>query len=425
MATPASTPTIPTRPGPATRQGVTLLIAILGAETAIGPLATDMYVPGFPAIGTSVRTGSSAIQLTMTAFLVGLVLGQLLIGPISDGIGRRRLLIAGALGFALCSGLCALAPTVHLLIAGRFLQGMAGAVGMVLARAIIADRFSGADIPRHNAVLAQILGIAPICAPVIGGVMLAQTGWRAIFVLLAGIGVLLTGAVLAKVPESLPVERRQKGGLAAPFRAMAALLANRPFMGYVLALGFSAAAMFTYIGASSFIFENLHGVSSGLYSVIFASNAIGMLIAGGLFGRLCRRVRMNHLLVAGMAIACLGAVAQLVVHALAGETLAGTWICLFVTMSGVGMVFPAAISLSQAVARDAPGAASALIGGSQFLFGALASPITGLFGTASSVPMAVTMLVAILAGMGLLAVLARPWEGHGEFIVLTPAAALE
>ncbi|MGW7521047.1 multidrug effflux MFS transporter [Streptomyces sp. NPDC054796] len=391
-----------------------VLVTVLGALTAVAPLATDMYVPGFPSMGDSLGASSSAVQLTMTAFLAGLVVGQVLIGPVSDALGRRGLLLSGTVGFTFFSLVCALAPNVQVLTAARFLEGVAGAAGMVLARAVITDRFHGRDIPRYFALLSQILGVAPIAAPVLGGAVLAVSTWRAVFVVLTVIGGLLLLSVLARVPESLPRESRHGAGLGATFCAMGALLADRAFMGYVLVLGFSSAAMFCYISGSSFVFENLHGVSSTTYSLIFASNALAMLIAGGVFARLSRGVRLNSLLAGGVCLAGLGAVAQVLLLATVGESLAATWACLFVTMGGIGVIFPATMSLGQTLGRTAPGAASALLGGFQFLFGALASPLVGLFGEDSSAPMAVIMLAGLAGAALCLVLLARPWRGAGE-----------
>ncbi|WP_316768329.1 multidrug effflux MFS transporter [Streptomyces sasae] len=420
MAAPSSSrnraDAVPHTAGPApSGRTATALIAVLGALTAVAPLATDMYVPGFPALGEAFGASSSAVQLTMTAFLAGLVVGQLVIGTLSDGLGRRRLLIGGAAGFVLFSLACAAAPNIAVLTGVRFLQGVAGAAGMVLARAVLTDRFHGPELPSYFAVLSQVVGVAPVAAPVLGGAVLSMSTWRTVFVVLAVLGVLLLLAVVRAVPESLPPERRHGGGLAGTFRAMGALLADRTFMGYVLAVALVSAALFAYIGGSSFVFENLHGVSSTTYSLIFATNAAAMLAGGASFARLAGRgVRLNAMLSAGVGIALLGALAQVLLVVTAGETLAGTWITLFVTAGGIGLVFPSAMSIGQAVGRAAPGAASALLGGLQFLFGALASPLVGVFGEGSSRPMAVIMLVALGAAGLVLVVLARPWEGRGE-----------
>ncbi|MFI6208103.1 multidrug effflux MFS transporter [Streptomyces sp. NPDC051041] len=400
---------------PAPRAGsATALVAVLAALTAVAPLATDMYVPGFPAMGDALGASSSSVQLTMTAFLAGLVAGQLLIGPVSDGLGRRRLLLAGSAGFALFSLVCAVAPNAEVLTAARFLQGVAGAAGMVLARAVLTDRFHGAELPRRFALLSQIMGVAPIAAPVLGGAVLAVSTWRAVFVVLAALGVLLLLAVGKAVPESLPPERRHSGGVKSTFRAMGGLLGRRVFMGYVLVVAFAAAALFAYIGGSSFVFENLHGVSSTAYSLIFAANAVGMLIAGAVFAKLAGRVALNTLLTVGVGLVLLGALGQVLVVLAAGEVLAGTWATLFVTTAGIGLVFPSGMTIAQGLGRGAPGAASALVGGLQFLFGAVASPLVGLFGEHSSLPMGLIMLGAAGAAALSLVGLARPWQRHGE-----------
>jgi DHA1 family bicyclomycin/chloramphenicol resistance-like MFS transporter len=387
---------------------------VLSALTAVAPLATDMYVPGFPALGRTLHAGSSAVQLTMTAFLAGLVIGQLVFGPISDGIGRRRLLIGGTAGFTVFSLASAIAPNIAALTATRFLQGVAGAAGMVLARAVLTDRFHGAELPRYFAALAQIMGIAPIAAPVLGGLVLSISTWRAVFVVLAALGIVLLLGVLRAVPESLPPERRHGGGIGSTFRAMGSLVRFRAFMGYVLTLGFAAAALFSYIAGSSFVFEDIHGVSASVYSLIFATNAVGMLVGGFCFSRLAHRVRLNKLLTAGVVIATIGTSAQVALRLLVGETLAGTWITLFVSIGAIGLIFPSTMSIGQGLGRRAPGAASALLGGFQFLLGALASPLVGVFGTTSSLPMAAIMLISMACACLALFGLARPWEGNGE-----------
>lgn len=414
--TAATTPAAPPR-----RTGA--LIAVLGALTAVAPLATDMYVPGFPQMGSSLNAGDSAVQLSMTAFLAGMVLGQIVIGPLSDGLGRRRLLLSGTSAFAVLTLLCAVAPSIQVLVAARFLEGAAGAAGMVLARAVITDWFHGADIPRYFSLLSLVLGVAPVAAPVIGGAILSVSTWRAVFLVLAAVGALLVLAVLAEVPESLPPDRRHTGGLGSTFRVMGGLLGRRPFLGYVLTLAFGSGALFAYIAGSSFVFENVYGVSATRYSLVFAVNAIGMLLAGAAFGVLARRVRMNTLLTAGVAIAVAGVIAQVVLIATVGAGLTGTWICLFVTLAGIGMIFPAAMSLGQTLGREAPGAASAVMGGTQFLLGALASPLVGLFGTGSATPMAVVMVGALVCAALSLTLLAPPWRGYGEFRGRAPSVA--
>lgn len=397
-------------------QRIAPLLLALCTLTAVGPLATDMYIPGFPAMGDALGVSSSSIQLTMTAFLAGIVLGQLLVGPISDGLGRRRLLLGGTVAFSLVSIGCAVAPNVEVLTVLRFLHGTCGAVGMVLARAVLTDRFAGPELPRIFAILSQILGIAPVIAPVLGALVLSVGDWRTVFATLAGFGVLQFVLVLTLVPESLPPERRHGAGLGASFRRMGHLLANRSFVGYMLVLGFTGAALFSYIAGSSFVFEDLHGVSETQYSLIFASNAFALVIAGQIFARVSRKIRLNRLLIIAVTVCGLAGCAQLILLATVGETLAGTWVCLFVTMMGCGIIFPSTNTIGQTIGRQTPGSASALMGGTQFLCGAAASPLVGLFGHGTSLPMALIMTLGFAAvGLALLT-LARPWLGHGEVV---------
>lgn len=384
------------------------LIALLGALTAVAPLATDMYVPGFPEMARTLHVSDSAVQLSMTAFLAGLVIGQFLVGPLSDRLGRRRLLITGTVLFAVLSLACAAAPTVQTLTVGRFLQGVAGAAGMVLARAVLTDRFHGPELPHYFSLLSMVLGVAPVVAPVIGGAILSVGNWRGIFVALALFGVLLFLAVLPGVPESLPAERRHQGGMAGAFLAMGGLLGRRSFLGCTLTLAFAAAALFAYIAGSSFVFQDVYGASATLYSLIFATNACGMLLAGAVFGKLSRRLRSGTLLSASVAVASAAALFQVVLLLTVGGSLIGTWVCLFFVAFGIGGIFPASMSLGQSLGRETSGAASALLGGTQFLFGALASPLVGAFGTSSAMPMAATMLGALLSSAVCLVFLVRP-----------------
>lgn len=392
------------------------MVAALATLTAVAPLATDMYIPGFPAMGAALDASGPAIQLTMTTFLAGIVLGQLLIGPISDGVGRRRLMLAGTVAFTAFSLACALSPSVELLIGFRFLHGASGAIGMVLARAVLTDRFAGPALPRTFALLSQIMAIGPVLAPVLGGLVLSLGSWRTVFAVLAGFGLLQFVVVLLAIPESLPPERRHGGGLGTSLGLMGGLLADRSFVGYMLVMGCTGAALFSYIAGSSFVFEDLHHVSETGYSLIFASNAVALVLSGQVFARLSHRIRLNRLLVVGLALAGTANLVQLMLALTIGETMAGTWACLFVSMLGTGVIFPSTMTIGQTIGRDVPGSASALIGATQFLCGAAASPLVGLFGHNSSVPMAGVMLGSFVAAALVLVVLARPWLGRGESV---------
>jgi DHA1 family bicyclomycin/chloramphenicol resistance-like MFS transporter len=381
-----------------------VLIGILSALTAVAPFAIDMYVPGFPELGRELGADDALVQSSMSVFLIGLVIGQLVIGPISDRLGRRRLLIPGTALFMVLSVVCALAPTMPLLIAGRFLQGCAGAAGLVLARAVLTDVFAGPRLPFYFSIQSMILGIAPVLGPLLGGLIVTAGGWRAVFWVLAVLGVALLTSVFFAVPESLPVERRASQGIGQTFTAMGALLRGPAFRGYTLTLGFAAAAMFIYIGSSSFVFQNGFGLSAAQYGLVFASNAAVMLVANAVFGATSKRVPPSRLLAGYISVGLLGALA-LSIQALVQPTLAGTWACLAVVMFGVGGTFPSVTTITQTIGRSRAGAAAALSGGGTYFFGALTSALGG--GTAS------TMALFMLAAMGLAAVAlisARPWQ---------------
>jgi DHA1 family bicyclomycin/chloramphenicol resistance-like MFS transporter len=372
------------------------VVLILGALSAFGPVSMDTYLPGLPELSRDIGASASEAQLTLTACLFGLAAGQLLAGPASDALGRRRPLLAGLAGFTLASLLCAAAPDVWSLTAARVLQGLTGAVGIVLARAIARDLHSGDALARFFAVLMLVNGLAPILAPVAGAQLLHVTDWRGVFVALAGVGAVLLAVAAVALPETLPPERRHGGGLATTRRAFAGLLADRRFLGYVLSCGLVFAAMFAYIAGSPFVLQEIHGLSAQEFSAVFGVNAAGIMAASALSGRLVTRHGPARLLAAGLALQTAGGVG-LLVCVLAGAGLAGVVGGLFVVVSSVGLVFPNAAALALGDHPERAGSASALLGLCQYLFGAAAAPLVGVAGTDTAVPMAVVIAVAAIA----------------------------
>ncbi|GAA2278456.1 multidrug effflux MFS transporter [Nonomuraea roseoviolacea subsp. roseoviolacea] len=381
------------------------LVLVLAALTAVAPLAVDMYVPGFPGLAGTFGAAASSVQLSLTAFLVGLAAGQLLLGPVSDMVGRRRVLLSGAALFTVLSLTCAVSPGIEIFDAARLVQGVAGAAGMVVARAVLTDRFHGTpEAGRHFATLSAIVFTAPVAAPVLGGAILGVGSWRLVFVALAGFGVLLIAGILAWVPESLPAARRRPGGVTGVVKAVAMLAGRRALVGYVLASSFTGAALFTYIAGSTFVFQDGYGLSATRYSLVFATNALGMLASSLVFGRLSARVPVRTLLVAGLAVAGSGTAALVGSLVMTGGSFATTWACLLVTVAGLGTALPATTTTVQSLGHDAPGAVSGLLGGSQFVLGAAASPLSGLLGD-GALPMAAVMLAAFgLAALSLVLV---------------------
>ncbi len=374
----------------------TRLVLILGALTAFGPVSMDTYLPGLPELGRDLGASASQAQLTLTACLIGLATGQLLAGPVSDARGRRLPLLVGLTLFVAASVACAAAPDIWTLTAARLVQGIAGAAGIVISRAVVRDLYAGVEMARFFAVLMLVNGLGPILAPIAGAQLLAVTSWRGIFLVLAAFGLVLLVLVAAGLRETLPPERRRSGGLVATWRVFRGLAADRDFAGYVLACGFAMAAMFAYIAGSPFVLQEIHGVSPTGFSVAFATNAAGIMAMGALSSRLVTRVGPARLLKAGLAVQMVGA-AALLASVLAGAGLAAVLVSLFAVVSSIGLVLPNATALALADHPHTAGSASGLLGLAQFLFGALAAPLVGIGGTGTAVPMAVVIAVAAAA----------------------------
>jgi MFS transporter, DHA1 family, multidrug resistance protein len=377
---------VPTRP--ARRQ-----IVVLAALSAFGPLSLDMYLPGLPTLTRELHATASAGQLTITACMLGLGVGQLIAGPLSDARGRRGTLLTGIVAYAVASVACAAAPTVELLVAARLVQGMAGGFGIVVARAIVRDLSGGVTAARMFALLMGITGVVPVLAPLIGGQVLLITSWRGVFVVLAALAAPLLVATATILPETLPVEDRHTGGLRTIVGTFGRLLRDRTFSPYGLAFALSFAAMFAYIAGSSFVLEDIYHLSPQLFSLVFAVNS-GALIALSLVGgRLVGRVGAAVLLRRGLFgtfAASLCTLLVVVTHAGLGWLLA----CFFVLLASNGLVLPNGTAAAMGGAQPALGAASALLGLAQFGLGALVAPLVGLAGSHDALPMAVVIAVA-------------------------------
>ncbi|GAB2949739.1 multidrug effflux MFS transporter [Nonomuraea fastidiosa] len=369
-----------------------LLLLILGALSAIGPLSIDMYLPALPAITSEMLSAPAQVQLTLTACLIGVSVGQVIAGPVSDVRGRRVPLLIGVAGFMAASLLCAFAPSVPALIAFRLMQGMLGGTALVIVRAIVRDLYDGAAIARIFATLMLVSGLAPILAPIAGAQLLAFTSWRGVFVALSIMGLVLLLAVLAGVRETLPAERRESGGLKHTLRTFWQLLRDRRFMGFALTGGLAFGAMFGYISGSPFVLQEVYGATPAQYSLIFGGNALALVAASQVGGRLAGRVPPVLLVSIGLGTSLTGA-AVLLAAALAGFGLPGIVAGLFIIMLGQGLTMPGtgALALGSQPAQVA-GSASALMGVLQFALGAAAAPLVGLAGSATAVPMACVML---------------------------------
>jgi DHA1 family bicyclomycin/chloramphenicol resistance-like MFS transporter len=384
------------------------LVATVIFLTAIAPLATDMYVPAFPTVAGELSATATQVQLTLTTFFVGMALGQLVGGPVSDQHGRRRLLIASILVMTVASVVCALTPSIGVMMAARFVQGFAGGWAMVIGRAVIVDLARGARLVRVLNVIAAVGGVAPIVGPLLGAVILQLSHWRVSFWLVAAMGVAMTVAVLLAVPESLPPERRHGGGLRAFAVAGRQVLAQRRYVGYVLVSGSAMGAVFAYVATSAFVLQSMNGMSPIAYSADFAANAAGMTVAALVAARLAGRVATRRVILAGQVAALAAGVAMLAGALWWDTPLLLAVVCFAVLMTAQGLIGPNGGALASAEVPGHPGTGSAVLGFVQWIAAGIVAPIAGLGGEHTAVPMALLMIACVALSMLGLLVLARP-----------------
>ncbi|EOM75993.1 MFS transporter [Rhodococcus rhodnii] len=389
------------------------MLLVLALISAIAPLSMDMYLPGMPAMADGLGTSASTVQLTLTTFTAGLGLGQLLVGPLSDGLGRRRLMVGATTVTAVAAIACALAPTIEILVAVRAVHGFAGGAAIVLARAAVADRATGDEAARLFSLLMVITGIAPIVAPLLGGALVGPFGWRGIFWVLAGLAVVMAVGAITFVPETLPPEHRKTGGLRALASNVAAVSRNRRYLGYAIGFIASFGAMFAYISASPFVYQDVLGRSPGEFSIAFAVNATGIVLATTINARVVGRIHARTMLLVGVSMIVAGGfgVAILVLTSSSPAWWAVT-AALFVSVSGMGFVLGNATALAQSEVRYAAGTGAALMGAGQFLLAAAVSPLVGLAGSESAVPMAIAIPSFGLLALAAVLVLTRGGAAH-------------
>ncbi|MET8690406.1 multidrug effflux MFS transporter [Streptomyces sp. NPDC004732] len=364
-----------------------LLTAALALLSFIGPLSTDMYLPAFPRMAAELGTDASGVQLTLTAFLVGMTLGHLVFGPLSDRYGRRGPLLAGAAVCTVGTALCAVAPSLGWLVALRFVAGFSGAAGVVISRAVVSDVVRGAAAARMLGVLMTLAGIAPILAPLAGGAVLGGAGWRGVFWVLTAVSALVTLAVVVGVPESLPAERRHAGGVRRTAAAVREVLADRAYVGYTLAFTFGFGMLFCYIAGSPFLLQNVLGMGVGASSVAFSGGAVVATLSSAVGARLVGRVGPEALLRGGLTAMLAGSCALLV---LAVGGLLPVAVCLpllAVVCGGFGLVVANSAALALARVPGASGVGSALLGTAQSALGAVVAPLVGLGGEHTAVPL--------------------------------------
>ncbi|MDN7140146.1 multidrug effflux MFS transporter [Pseudomonas sp. JQ170] len=375
-------------------------ILILGALSAFGPLAIDFYLPGFPAMALAFGTDEKHIQTTLAAYFLGLSIGQLAYGPVADRFGRRVPLLVGVMLFTLASVACAFAPTLDALIVARFVQALGGCAGMVLSRAIVSDKCDAVASAKVFSQLMLVMGLAPILAPMLGGVMVNLYGWQSIFLALTVFSALCTLAVALGLPESLPANQPRQP-LSGALHQYGRLLKDRVFLGHALTGGIAIAGMFAYIAGSPFVFIKLYGVPAEHYGWLFGSNAAGFILVAQVNARLLAK-RGPAFLLARTVWVYLGAgLTLLAVSALHPAMLWPLLIPLFICVASLGCIIPNASACAMSGQGARAGSASALLGCIQFSIAAGAAALVGVLHDGSAVPMA---LVISLCGLAATAV---------------------
>ena len=356
-----------------TRNSTTFLLISLGMASAMGPFVTDFYLPALPQLTTVFSTTSSAIQMSLTLCLIGLAIGQLFIGPISDKYGRKMPLIVSMVIFSLATLCCLLTTDIYIFLACRFLQGLSGAGGIVISKSVASDLHTGKELVHFFAVLGCVQGIAPICAPFLGGLLLSISDWQGIFYTLFGIGIVLS-LIFIPFHESLPDERRQKGSIYSGLKHYKAFFTHKEFMVYMVILTLTQGILFIYISSSTFIFQQTYGLSALLYGVCFGLNSLAIM-AGSLFaGRIGDPARALNVGEWGAFIAVIASAACIAAQLPFLLIELSIWAMLFF----MGIIFTMATTLALDLERNNAGSASALIGFFSFLAGGIAAPITGM-----------------------------------------------
>ncbi|WP_243408854.1 multidrug effflux MFS transporter [Microbacterium sp. TPD7012] len=389
------------------RMGTLHAMLVLGMLEAFGPLSMDLYLPQLPQLAASLATTEALGQATMSACMIGLGLGQLVAGPLSDRYGRRLPLMAGVTAFALLSALCAMAPSIELLLLARFLQGLAGSAGIVICLAIARDQFDGVELSRMLSLLFLVSGTAPIIAPVVGGQLARIMDWRGIFWVLGGVGIALLLVVVLALPETLPSAERHGGGLRALGGHAGAVVRDRLFLAVLIAAAGGGVAFFTYLSMSSFVLQDEFGLTPQEFSLAFAAGALASIVGGQTSRLVVRRWGPLNVYLGGITTT-LVATTMFLVLALIGTGVTGVVAALVGFMLCAGIGGPNGQTLALAHHRARAGTASALLGMATFLFGPVVAPLAAGIGGTDAVTMALTMTVAAAASAFAAWVFVRP-----------------
>jgi len=386
----------------------TRLALLLGALIALGPLTIDMYLPALPGIAGEFATSASTIQLTLTGTLVGLAIGQLFIGPLSDAFGRRLPLLIGTALHIASSLLIIVAPNIAVFGVLRVLQGVGAAAGAVVAMAIVRDLFTGRAAATLLSRLMLVMGAAPVLAPTLGGELLRFAEWRGVFGFLALYGVAVLALLAFGLQETLPAERRRPARVGSTLRSYGLLLRDRTFVGLVLVAGFAMAGLFGYVSGSSFVFQQQYGLDAQEFGLLFGAGAIFLIAATQANAALLRRFEPRQLLTFATVSATVAGVVLAVLTGTGTGGLLGVLVPLWAVLASVGLAIPNAPALALSRHGERAGTAAALLGAIQFGVGAVTSPVVGLLGN-DALAMGLTIAGAQVVALTVLLLVVRPW----------------
>lgn len=383
-------------------------VLVLGALTALGPFTIDLYLPAFPALEAELGVNAAAIQITLTGTMIGFGLGQLVVGPWSDKVGRRLPLILATILHIAASVAAALVPDILWLTVFRLLQGFGAAAGGVVAMAMVRDLFGGKPLVRMLSRLALVNGLAPVIAPVVGSQLLQVMDWRGVFWVLGAYGLVVVLAVAFLIVETLPESRRHVAGHSSMRERYRALFRDRVYLGAALVGGMTFTGLFAYLSTSSFLFQQVYGFTPQEYGILFAVNSVGVIVGVQVSSRLIRGPIPPQYIIAGTTVVHLAMAIAIVVLESAGAGFWGTAIPLWIYIAACGFTFPAVQVLALANHGAEAGTAASLLGALNFGLAGALSPLAGLFGVGTAVPMAVLMGAAAVVAVASVWVLVRP-----------------
>ncbi len=377
------------------RLALAFLLSSLGI---LGPLNIDMYLPSFPDIAGDLGARASLVQLSLTTCLIGLAIGQVIVGPISDAQGRRKPLMVSLSLFALSSLFCAIAPNIIVLVIARFLQGLTASAGVVLSRAVVRDVFSGKELTKFFALLMVINATAPMLAPIAGGaiLLLPFASWHTIFYFLSILGIIIVTIISLKLPETLPIEKRMPSTVGHSVRTMGSLIRDRSFIGYALTVGFIHGGSFAYVSGTPFVYQGIYDVSPQAFSILFGINGLAIISGSFMIGRLGGIFHEKSLLRVAVITAVTATTVLLIMTIMKGP-LATLVIPIFIYMTSMGMILTSSFTLAMEKQGHRAGSASALLGLLPLLLGSFVSPLVGIDET-TAVPMGATLFLTSLIG---------------------------